>query len=283
MRPVFYLILMLFSANVLRGQPEASKEAQQSLYYTDSIYSENLEEYRKHNVYLPEGFNKQKEYPIIYATDGEVNLTGSVIKATLDSLIQNKVIGPVIYIGSHANTKTIGDAVVDASTGMSISMQYRNFEYVPSPGAEQYMPEIKGRFENHMHYFTNELIPRVEASLGQQGIRARRYFYGTSNGAGFGANLLNADPDLIGTYICYSTLGSFATQNTWDTATLYPDLILKYGDQEGEAFKQEAESLQNNYLKTGSSCDLEVFSGGHEERLWNKEFAKTLPELFGVN
>ncbi len=46
-----------------------------SEFSTDSIFSKHLNEYRKHNVYLPKGFDKENEYPIIYATDGNSSLT----------------------------------------------------------------------------------------------------------------------------------------------------------------------------------------------------------------
>lgn len=283
MRSVFYLILLLLNANVLRGQSEASKKGSQSLYYTDSIYSENLEEYRKHNVYLPKGFDKQKEYPIIYATDGEVNLTSSVIKATLDSLIQNEIIAPVIYIGSHANLNPVGNTVVDSESGMTMTMHYRNFEYVPSKDAEQFIPEIKGRFDNHMRYFTEELIPGLEAELGLKGLKQNRIFYGTSNGAGFGAHLLNRHPDLIGTYLCFSTLGAMVASHSLVANIKYPQLFLKYGDQEGPAFKQEAEGLYKKYRDSGAFCDLQVYSGGHNEKYWLKELAATLPRVLSID
>ena len=45
-------------------------ELSHSKFFTDSIYSKYLNEYRKHNIYLPQDFNDKNEYPIIYATDG---------------------------------------------------------------------------------------------------------------------------------------------------------------------------------------------------------------------
>ena len=74
----------------------------ESKYYTDSIYSNSLSEYRKHNVYLPKGFNSKNNYPIVYATDGN-NIEGNnFIKKPLDSLINNKIIKPIIYIESQS-------------------------------------------------------------------------------------------------------------------------------------------------------------------------------------
>ena len=74
-----------------------------SKVFTDSIYSKYLKEYRKHTVYLPKGFNSTKSYPIIFGTDGGTSLTDK--KAELDSLINYKIIKPIIFIASFSNNK----------------------------------------------------------------------------------------------------------------------------------------------------------------------------------
>ena len=84
--------LLLFSS--CKNQKETA--LQESQFYTDSIYSQNLETYRKHKVYLPVNFSKEKQYPIVYSTDGDEKLSYEFIRKTLDSLISNQVIEPII-------------------------------------------------------------------------------------------------------------------------------------------------------------------------------------------
>ncbi|MFN1835294.1 alpha/beta hydrolase [Balneola sp. MJW-20] len=250
-----------------------------SEYYVDSLYSESLGEFRKHNVYLPDSFDAQKNYPIIYATDGERSTDNSFIKAMLDSLISNEIIEPVIYIGSHSNDKVVGGATGQGEGGSTFAMQYRNFEYVDNDKHMADMPDLKDRFKDHMKYFTDELIPSVEETLNQDPGPENRIFYGFSNGAGFGANLLNRHPSLIGTYICYSTLGSGVADNEWSADIRFPDLYLKYGDQEAEVFRQEAEALVQKYEESGSFYEMEVFNGGHDDQIWNKKLPETLMKI----
>lgn len=275
----FALFFLLFGSSSLMGQPPNYAPKNQSKFYTDSIYSENLKEYRKHNVYLPKDFDASINYPIIYATDGEADLAQSAIKMILDDLIERKIITPVIYIGSHANGSEVPNSSIQTEDGATFALHYRLFEYVETDNDQVPLPELKDRFLNHMQYFTAELIPTVESEFNQDAGRKGRIFYGTSNGAGFGTNLLNKNPDLIGTYICYSTLGSKADKGKWSADTDYPDLYLQYGDQEADAFKSEAEFLKAKYQESNSFCELKVYQGGHEEAKWHEEFKKTISEI----
>lgn len=265
------LIVLLVSANLFFGQ--------NSKFYTDSLYSKHLKEYRKHNIYLPANFKEGKKYPIIYATDGAAIIADKdPFKKILDSLIGNKIILPVIYIESYSNTK-----IVDTLTlgdGKKAYWSYRNYEYVQGNYTEgESKPALAKRYENHMLYFRDELIPTIEKTLKVKGKKNARIFYGYSNGAGFGANFLNKNPNVIGTFICFSTLGSNVDNLSWNNALKYPQLYIQYGNKEADIFKVEAESIINNYKNANSRFELNVFDGGHDYRKWNAEFAKTIVEI----
>lgn len=250
-----------------------------SQFFTDSIYSKNLGEYRKHNIYLPKGFKRHKKYPIIYATDGSTSVEGiSFYKTTLDSLIDNKIIIPTIYIASHSNPK-IAESTTNAGDKKKVIIDYRNFEYVEIFRFGKSNPDLSNRFKNHLIYFKDELIPQVEKKFNQNLQTNDRFFYGVSNGAGFGANLLNKYPEVIGTYICYSTLGSNVNGNKWHREKEYPDLYLQYGNEESFVFKREAEDLVRKYKSSNSFVELEIYEGGHDYKKWNEGFIKTISKL----
>ncbi len=271
------LILTLLGTVCFSFQTTNVTALTDSQFYTDSIYSKNLGEYRKHNVYLPKGFNIQHQYPIIYSTDGSTSLERNFYKVTLDSLIENKIIEPTIYIASHSNPR-IADTK-NAGDGKKIKIDYRNFEYVETFKFGTFDPDLSNRFKNHLLYFKDELISQVEKKLNQDLQKKDRFFYGVSNGAGFGANLLNKYPDVIGTYICYSTLGSNVKGNEWHREEKYPDLYLQYGDEESFVFKQETEDLVTEYKNSNSFFELEVFKGGHDYKKWNEGFIRTISKL----
>ncbi|MEA1786827.1 alpha/beta hydrolase-fold protein [Arenibacter sp. GZD96] len=276
------LILNLITIPISYCQQSGQENNTISKIHTDSIFSKYLEEHRRHNVYLPPYFDSKRNYRVIYGTDGNESSWKDVIISVLDSLIENEIIEPVIYIGSHSNNKNIASTSMKTEDGMTINIQYRNFEYVENFGAGAPFKALTDRFENHLLYFKDELIPFIEEKFGLNPTKRNRLFYGVSNGAGFGANFLNKHPDVIGTYICFSTLGSNVSHNEWKDNIEYPNLYLEYGNEEDEIFKNEANELKRMYEQSNSKCELIKFNGGHDYEKWNERFALKIAELLKV-
>lgn len=243
--------------------------SQDSTFFTDSIYCNYLGEYRKHNVYLPKGFDSIIKYPIIYATDGGTSLTDK--KAVLDSLIAHKIIKPIIFVASFSNPKIADSTSTKYGDGRKAYLDYRNFEYVdrkPDRAEDSLLVHL---FINHKSYFTSELIPQIEKKYNQNLKREDRYFYGVSNGAGFGASLLNSHPDLLGTYLCFSTFGGDIQTNVWQENVAYPKLYLYYGTEEF-FLKDDADFLQAKYTERNLPIEVKEYEGGHKDKFWSKEF-----------
>lgn len=254
-----------------------------SKYYTDSIYSNSLSEYRKHNTYLPKGFNAKNDYPIVYATDGFTINKNSFLKKSLDSLINNNIIRPIIFIESHSNNKIADSTSTTLGDGTKVRLQFRNFEYVDNDSSTQDLKHLSNRFKNHMSYFENELIYNIEKKLNQKNTKDNRYFFGVSNGAGFGMSLLNKHPELIGTYLCFSTFGGDIQTNNWKKDFIYPNLYLIYGIQEPVFLKNDADFIKIVYQDSNSFAEIRSFDGGHDYKIWNQELIKLLTKLFSTN
>jgi enterochelin esterase-like enzyme len=253
-------------------------KAQESHYFTDSIYSEFLGEYRKMNVYLPKNFKKGTKYPVIYATDGSTINSSDFYKRVFDSLIKNKLTQDFIFVHSFNNPKT-ADFVLTGNKDTTY-LSYRNYEYVESNCESNSNPELKILFSKHFSYFTKELIPFFEAKYELNISKMDRFFYGVSNGAGFGANMLSKNQNIIGTYICFSTIGAYSYDNfNWDKSKKYPNLYLRYGEQEEFFAGPTNKTIVKFYKKTKSFVDLEVYKGGHDYKMWNKLFPELLVKL----
>ncbi|MGB5030917.1 MAG: alpha/beta hydrolase-fold protein [Saprospiraceae bacterium] len=283
MYKIFHIALFVLMLNTSyschsKGAPIYSE----SIFYIDSIYSNNLSEYRKYNIYLPKGFDREKKYKIIYGADGEMFKDVPFIKATLDSLINNHIIKPTIYIGSYSNHKIADSTSTISMDGKKLYLLYRNFEYTDRDIQRIEDSLLVNRFQNHMLYFKDELIVKLENKFNQKNNKSDRLFYGFSNGAGFGINLLIMYPNLIGTYICYSALGSKYKKNVWNKKIQYPDLYIQYGNKESEMFKVESEALKAKYNELNSFVELRVFNGGHDIESWNTEFTKTISEILKI-
>ncbi len=272
-----FIGLSLFSC-----QREKSKIISESKFYTDSIFSNHLNEYRKHNVFLPKGFDKDKKYPILYATDGNEIKEKSFYKTTLDSLIDNRIIKPVILVVSHSNNKIADSTSVKMGNGNKVYLQFRNFEYINDNASTSKDSLLAKRFINHMLYFNDELISNVENKFSQKLNKENRYFYGVSNGAGFGLSLLNNHPNTIGTYFCFSTFGGDIQSNTWKENVDYPKLYLQYGSKEPSFLKEDAEFLKSKYEELNLSAEINEFDGGHDYKKWNEKFTETISKILAT-
>ena len=277
------IFVLLIVSLFISCKPSKNTIVSDSIYFTDSIYSNSLSEYRKHNIYLPKNFDSKKNYPIVYATDGFTIKENSFLKKNLDSLIDNNIIKPIIFVESHSNTKIADSTSTTYGDGRKAKLNFRNFEYVDNDYGIQDLKHISNRFKNHMSYFKNEFIVSIEKQFNQKKHKKDRYFYGFSNGAGFGMELLNRNTELIGTYLCFSTFGGGIKTNTWKKDIKYPNLYMIYGTNEPDFLKEESQIMKKVYLDSNSFAEIRSFEGGHDSKIWNQELIKLLSKLFSVN
>lgn len=280
--PIILLISIIFISCITRKTP--IKPRASSVTFTDSIYSRYLSEYRKHNVYLPKNFNPKKKYPIIYATDGsDIDDKDFYFKESLkafDSLIDNNIIKPFIFIASYYNNEYTNIIIDTLERGEKFYYPFRNIEYERLKQPKDSL--LTNRFDNHMLYFKDELTSKVEREFNQHLNKNNRYFYGSSAGAGFGISLLNKYPNKIGTYLCFSTYGGSIQSKKWKNNIEYPTLYFQYGTEE-PLLKDDADYLKSKYQELNINYHVKQFNGGHNYKIWDKEFIKTITHLFKTN
>lgn len=245
-----------------------------SQFFTDSIFSHYLNEYRKHNVYLPKDFVQHQAYKMIYATDGNEISDTHPVKLILDSLINHKIIEPIIYVESFSNQKIV-DSITFSETDKEF-IKLRNLEYVESFSNHSPNPEYRNRFKNHLNYFSEELISSIENKLKIKVTKEKRFFYGSSNGAGFGINLLNQKPEIFETYICLSPAGSAVQNLSWNKKINYPKVIVRYGNDEDEYFLKEAEMVNKSLSSIIKDFDFGMEKGNHDEESWINQFTEII-------
>ncbi len=282
--PIILLISIIFISCIKRKTPIKSRTS--SVIFTDSIYSRYLSEYRKHNVYLPKNFNPKNKYPIIYATDGsDIDDEDFYFKESLkkfDSLIENNIIKPFIFIASYYNKEYTNILVDTSENGKRYFYPFRNIEFEKFNSTQTKDTIFTNRYNNHMQYFKDELITKVEGDFKQSLERNDRYFYGSSAGAGFGISLLNKFPNKIGTYLCFSAYGGNIQSKKWKNNIEYPTLYFQYGTEE-LLLKDDANYLKSKYQELNSNYYTKQFNGGHNYKTWDKEFIKIITQLFKSN
>lgn len=229
----------------------------------DTIFSECLQENRLISVYLPPDYNKSKTYPVIFATDGQ--LLDDEYKKSLDSLIKNGKLPGLIMIGAFSNEEKI------EGTGLV----YRNYEYIKDLSEDSV---LKKRFENHMCFFTQEMIKYVEQAYPISKERKDRYFYGFSNGAGFGVTMSVQHPDLMGYYICISMAGG-RYDDLKKGVNNYPYIDLLYGNKEPFPLTMKIAEFDKYLTKKRYNHNLTVYEGGHERKIWRRLFLERLVKI----
>jgi len=265
----FLIIAVLFSS-IIFGQ----KLNDSSVFYTDSIFSNSLNEYRSYNIYLPKTYEPNGNYKIIYAVDGKKINPQHRIKRNLDSLINNRMIEPIIYVESLPNSK-----IVDSIRFSDDEIDYitlRNYEYVEAFSQFSKNEVLKSRFKSHLNYFKTEFIPHIEEVLNFKFNKADRFFFGYSNGGGFGVNFFSREPEIFGKIICFSPLGSNFQNLIWNVNFSYPEVFIAYGDKEEDYAVNEYKNLIDLLKSKAINYNLEVYDGTHEDMFWENEFIELL-------
>ncbi len=240
----------------------------QSRFFTDSLFSKSLNEMRLLTIYLPDGYNSGKtdKYPVVYTADGQL-ITESYRKS-MDSLIEHHLVNPFVLIGSHSNEKLINGT------------EYRNLDYKKMT----YNPEfpLTIRFDQHMKFFTEELIAYSESKYRVSGRAKERSFYGVSNGADFGVSLAEDHPELIKKFVLFSIFNGKGEVFKWkkkDGMCFY----LGYGLKELSHVEEEAKHMRKYFLESDICSALVTWPGGHDRKEWESAFVGALVRLNKIN
>jgi len=269
----FQLLVSLFIIILLLVTCKSQSIVKHSLKKSDVVHilvhSKSLNEDRQIDIYLPKGYQKGKEFPIVYCTDGQIVINS--YKKGLDSLIELKLIPPTIVVGEYSNEKKTKNE----------NYEYRNYEYVNNEEeVSKDEPELEGRFEKHYDFFTHELISYIEDNY--SGRNKSRIFYGVSNGAGFGVTMSARTPKLFEKYICFSMAGGDYEKNSWNRV-LKPYFYLSYGEDEPFPLVIGIQEFDKYLNKSGVEHILTTYKGGHNRKYWKKEFFRVLPKLINKN
>jgi enterochelin esterase-like enzyme len=227
-----------------------------------TFYSKSLGELREITVYYPQNFTEEYSYNVIFCTDGQ--FIDEKYKYKLDSVFETKAVTPFVVVGVNSNEKQIPNSV----------FEYRNFEYIENNPSDN--SDLNTRFKRHLTFFVSEVDEYVKNELKLK--VDNKYFYGVSNGAGFGVSMSKYYPDLFSKYILYSMAGENYKNLKWNT-NQYPFFIIRCGDKEPEPFIEGSKNLSKYLTKKHSKHLFEIFSGGHKREEWLNLFIEDVQRL----
>ena len=226
------------------------------------FYSKSLDELREICVYFPENYTVDSSYNVIFCTDGQ--FINEQYQSKLDSVFHFKIVNSFVIVGVHSNEKQIPNSY----------LEYRNFEYLENSTSDN--SDLKSRFKRHLNFFVHEVDEYVKDELKLK--IDNRYFYGVSNGAGFGVSMSKYYPELFSKYILYSMAGENYHKLKWNT-NKYPFFIIKCGNEEPEPLIEGSRKLSKYLSKKHYKHLFEIYNGGHKREDWLNLFINDIKIL----
>ena len=239
-----------------------SSNAQQSKIEHYTFFSKSLEEERKITLYFPENFKPENRYNAVFCTDGQ--MINEYYKNKLDSVFASKSVNPFVMIGVNSNEELLPNSYIG----------YRQFEYIENEPSDN--PDLKSRFERHLKFFVYEVDEYLTEELNWQ--ISNKYFYGVSNGAGFGVTLSTYYPELFSKYILYSMGGENYKKLKWDPKK-YPFFIIRCGNEKLVPFIDCSKKLSKYLSRKHYEHIFEIYNGGHNREDWLNLFIADIKNL----
>ena len=227
------------------------------------LYSEALGETRRLEIYTPPGFDPdQGSYPAIFMADGG----GAAYFAHLiETGIQTGELEPLVIIGLVSGERGIVDEI-------DPTVDWRNADYLPG------WYEAEPRFEQHMHFVTDEVAPWAVAQYGISEDPARRLVMGHSSGGVFALHAGYRHPDKFGWAFPFSP-GRVAL----DTLDFETEQQARFRFSVGRyepRFHVSAENSHALLIERGYDSELAIFSAGHTDDIRNAVLIDWLGEVF---
>jgi enterochelin esterase-like enzyme len=257
---------------------------------------------RNVDVWLPEGYTRQKRYAVLYMHDGQMlydarttwNKQAWNVQDTVQRLINEGRIPDTLVVGIWNNGK------------------YRHSEYFP----QKYLPGMPEKLRDefvssalqsrplsdaYLRFLVEELKPAIDAKFATRPEPAHTFLMGSSMGGLISVYAMNEYPQVFGGAAGLSThwVGSFKPNaaiplaafnylraNLADPSThkLYQD----HGTTELDALYAPYQVVIDDIARErgyedGKSFDTRVFEGtGHNEKAWSARLAIPLQFLMGL-
>lgn len=254
------------------------------------IFSPELNETIKIDVWTPDGYTASKKYPVIYMHDGQnlfdANSTWNhqawEIDSVLGSLITDKKVKPVIVVGIHSvDTTRIGDLMPERVVEMTPSGEVRDFIDLMCRG--QY------RADEYLSFIVNTLKPIIDDKFSTLTDRKSTSIMGSSMGGLISIYGVTEYPEVFGAAVCMSTHWTGAIGDNADFPTAMKQYLLDNFPRNGDYllyFDNGDCDYDSQYLpaynemntlfdflgyREGEKLKTGVFQGhSHSEKSWSE-------------
>lgn len=232
----------------------------------NSLQSRFLGVSKEISVYLPPG-RRAGPLPVLYLTDGQGLLP---FAALVEALISSGRIRPIAIVAEHA-----GQYTGDVSKPFDPGLDDRAREYLPAVDPP--------RFELHMRFFVEELLPWAEQRFGLSAARADRAAMGYSNGGAFVGALGALHAELFAAVLPFSPASRVKDGRALQgDLTRLPAFLFAGGELES-GFLASARADAEWLKALGVRAEIRTYWSGHDILQWQQALADYLPEVFPKN
>lgn len=292
---LFIAIIALLASCVSTTTPEApfvqsNLEVTSGNLWRADIFSPELNETIKIDVWTPKGYTDSKKYPVIYMHDGQnlfdANSTWNhqawEIDSVLGSLIADKKVKPAIVVGIHSvDTTRIGDLMPERVVEMTPSGEVRDFIDLMCRG--QY------RADEYLAFIVNTLKPIIDNKFSTLTDRKSTSIMGSSMGGLISIYGVTEYPEVFGAAVCMSTHWTGAIGDNADFPTAMKQYLLDNFPRNGDYllyFDNGDCDYDSQYLpaynemntlfdflgyREGEKLKIGVFQGhSHSEKSWSE-------------
>ena len=234
-----------------------------------NIFSPELNETIKIDVWTPDGYTTSKKYPVVYMHDGQnlfdANSTWNhqawEIDSAMGMLIAENRIRPTIVVGIHSvDTTRIGDLMPERVVEMTPPGEVRNFIDLMCRG--QY------RADEYLTFIVNTLKPTIDSHFLTLTDRKSTAIMGSSMGGLISIYGITEYPDVFGAAVCMSTHWTGAIGDNADFPTAMKYYLMDKFPRNGDYllyFDNGDCPYDSNYIPAYESMNrLFDFLGYHE-------------------
>lgn len=290
----FILVILVACTSTPKAPFEFSQlEVTSGNLWRANIFSPELNETIKIDVWTPDGYNTSKKYSVVYMHDGQnlfdANSTWNhqawEIDSVMGMLIAENKIRPAIVVGIHSvDTTRIGDLMPERVVEMLPSGEVRDF--IDMMCRSQY------RADEYLTFIINTLKPIVDTHFSTFTDRKSTSIMGSSMGGLISIYGVAEHPDVFGAAVCMSThwTGAIGDNPDFPTAMKYylmdnfprnGDYLLYFdnGDCSYDSQYIPAYESMNSLFDflgyhEGEKLKTGIFQGhSHSEKSWSERVA----------
>ena len=236
-----------------------------------TLFSPELGETRYLTVYRPD--TDQTGLPVIIMADnGSEGLAG-----TIEPLIQSGQIAPVILVGLQSGQ----DGIVEDRSAIGDNSELRTYDYVPDWNAQGRPPAAASRFDNHLAFVVDTVLPWVRDEFSATADPDMTVVTGWSNGGVFAFNSGLRRGDIFGQAWPMSLGRGGLIKRPEAMPQPWAVFRLSAGHYETGFMRATYETAQ--FLKEGGyEVDTHWYSAGHAVDQWEARFVENLRAVFSA-